>query len=102
MDIAMLFCNAGYSQCGAYQKITFEDVHRTVTTNTLHPAYTIKVLVDQMYNRKQRSAIVISSSIAALRPSPAHLIYACSKTFATYLGKGLNYELKDKIDVLAW
>lgn len=33
---------------------------------------------------------------------PGNATYSATKVFATYIGKALNYELKDKIDVLSF
>lgn len=48
------------------------------------------------------SAIVYTSSVAGSRPFPGNLTYSASKVFTTYLGRGLYWELKGKVDVLAW
>ena len=52
--------------------------------------------------RVKRSAIVITSSIAANNSGPGMIPYKSSKVFVDYLGKGLNYELNEKIDVMSW
>ena len=46
--------------------------------------------------------MVIVSSIRADYPVPGHLMYSASKTFSTYLAEGLNFEWKDKVDVLSY
>lgn len=33
---------------------------------------------------------------------PGFLVHSCAKTFASYLGVGLNFELKEKIDVISY
>mmetsp|Transcript_5242 Transcript_5242/g.3684 ORF Transcript_5242/g.3684 Transcript_5242/m.3684 type:complete len:111 (-) Transcript_5242:107-439(-) len=48
------------------------------------------------------SAIVITSSAAGVRPIGGFIPYSCSKVFASYLGRALHWELKGKVDVLAW
>eukprot|EP00351_Strombidinopsis_sp_SopsisLIS2011_P005791 CAMPEP_0116888698 /NCGR_PEP_ID=MMETSP0463-20121206/23854_1 /TAXON_ID=181622 /ORGANISM="Strombidinopsis sp, Strain SopsisLIS2011" /LENGTH=141 /DNA_ID=CAMNT_0004553991 /DNA_START=478 /DNA_END=903 /DNA_ORIENTATION=- len=59
-------------------------------------------MIDQLKSRKGMSAIVYTSSVAGSRPIPGTLTYSATKAFATYLGRGLHWELKGKIDVLAW
>lgn len=55
-----------------------------------------------MMQREKRSAMIFVASMAARGPLPGLLTYCCSKTFTSFLGQGLNYELKDKIDCLSW
>lgn len=59
-------------------------------------------MIEQLKSRKGMSAIVYTSSVAGTRPIPGNLIYSASKVFTTYLGRALYWELKDKVDVLAW
>ena len=35
-------------------------------------------------------------------PVPGVLTYSCTKTFVDFLGRGLNYELRDQIDCISW
>ena len=52
--------------------------------------------------RDKLSALVITSSVLAVKPIGGALTYACTKTFADFLGQGLNYELQGKVDCLSW
>jgi len=55
-----------------------------------------------MIARKKLSAIVITSSGLGSQPIPIVLPYSCSKSFSSFLGQGLSYELEGKIDCLSW
>ena len=44
----------------------------------------------------------MTSSGAATRPFAGFLTYSCSKSFASFLAVGLSYELRGKVDCLAW
>ncbi len=55
-----------------------------------------------MSGRKERSAIIVTSSIAGTTPMPSSLAYSSAKTFVTFLAQGLFYELKNKIDVMSY
>ena len=55
-----------------------------------------------MINREQLSALVVTSSGLGSAPIPGCLDYSCSKSFASYLAEGLNYELKGKVDCMSW
>jgi short-subunit dehydrogenase len=70
--------------------------------NALQPIYTAKVLIDQLINREQLSALVVTSSGLGSAPIPGCVDYSCSKSFASYLAEGLNYELKGKVDCMSW
>ena len=73
-----------------------------VNINVLHVAYTLKVLVPELMKRVSRSAVVITSSTASEAPMPGASLYCASKAFESYLGRALNYELSDKIEVLSF
>ena len=55
-----------------------------------------------MLARNHLSAIVVVSSDLGASPTPGILTYSCTKTFSDFLARGLNYELKDRIDCLSW
>ena len=45
--------------------------------------------------------IITSSGLGAFA-APGFISYSASKAFASFLGMGLNYELKDKMDVMTF
>ena len=98
----MLFLNAGYHPVGPFADLSYMDIQRVVSCNTLHPIYTAKVLVDQMLARGKLSAIVITSSGLGINPVPGVITYSSSKSFVSFLGVGLSYELEGKIDCMSW
>lgn len=102
IDIAMLFLNAGMGLMGPFTDITGPETEEIVTVNALHPIYLIKALLNSILKRNARTAIVITSSGLGSAPMPGILAYSCSKSFSSFLGEGLNWELKDKVDVLSW
>jgi short-subunit dehydrogenase len=73
-----------------------------VAVNAVHPAYLAKVMIDKLLARKEKSAMIVTASVAGLRSMAGNTIYGCTKTFATFLGEGLSFEYKGKIDFLAW
>ncbi len=69
--------------------------------------YSIKALLPLLEKRfevhKQRSAILVTTSGLGSIPFPNMLTYSSSKSFASFLAEGLNYELKDAgIDVISY
>ena len=62
----------------------------------------VKQLSERLEKKGQKSALIFTSSIAADGPIPGSITYSSSKTFTTYLGEGLYYELLGKVDVLSY
>lgn len=94
VDIAMLFLNAGFAQVGVFDDLHPSDVSRLVDVNVVQVIYTCKVLLKQMIARQHPGAIVITSSAAAMDALPGLTTYCATKSFVSYLGIGLNTELK--------
>jgi len=44
----------------------------------------------------------VVSSAAACGPLPGFCTYSACKSFASFLLRGLAYELRDKVDCMAW
>lgn len=68
--------------------------------NLLHVVYLLKALLPQLLARTKRSAILTTGSGLGIRPVAGIATYSASKSFVSYLAQSLNYELKDKIDVI--
>jgi short-subunit dehydrogenase len=106
-DIGIVVLNAGWGSPALFSNLTGQDVERTVNINVLHVVYSIKALLPLLEKRfeahKQRSAILVTSSGLGSIPFPNMLTYSASKSFASFLAEGLNYELKDRgIDVISY
>ena len=52
--------------------------------------------------REKRSALIVTSSRSETMPLVGHLIYSSTKKFVSYLAEGLNYEVRDKVDVMTF
>ena len=106
VDVGVLVLCAGYVFFGPYKDLTGDEVERHITTNILHVAYTTKVLVNQLVQRfdskGKKSALVVISSILSSRQMSGVMSYCASKVFATYFAMGLNPELRNKVDVIAY
>lgn len=98
----MLFLNAGYIQVGPFKDLSFKNIESGVTINTLQPIYTAKVLIDQIIARNHLAALVVTSSGLGSKAIGGCLDYSCEKSFASFLAEGLNFELKGKVDCMAW
>ena len=70
--------------------------------NVLHVYYTMKVLSEQMLKRDKRSAMIIVSSQAAVRPLPMAVAYCSQKSFATFLAQGMALEMGNRMDIMSF
>jgi short-subunit dehydrogenase len=70
--------------------------------NAICPLYLIKVLLKKQFMRSKRSGILIVTSGIGTTPASGVITYSAAKAFSRFLGQGLNYELKDKIDVISF
>ena len=77
-----------------------------MNVNALHVIYTAKALVNQLVdrydNKKKKSGLIVVSTGLAAFPVCGLLTYSASKSLATFIGEGLNYELEGKVDVLSY
>jgi short-subunit dehydrogenase len=97
-----LVANAGFGHMVPFTKLSDEEIETLVNVNALQVAYVIKTLADQLIERNQKSAIVVTSSGLAAQPFAGHITYSAAKSFASYLAEGLNFEFKGKVDVLSY
>ena len=59
-------------------------------------------MVDRCEKKGKKSAILVTTSGLGLFPCTGFLAYSSCKSFANNLAEGLNFELKDKIDVISY
>jgi short-subunit dehydrogenase len=56
-----------------------------------------------LFARKQKSAIVVTSSVGGARPiGGCSIVYSATKSLVSFLSVGLSYELEGKVDVMTW
>ena len=106
MNIGVLCANAGMGHWGPFEDLANKEVEEVVSVNALHPVYIIKVLLQQMLDRAKktnvRCAIIITSSGLGSLPVPGCISYSASKSFSSFIAEGLNFELKEWIDVMSY
>ena len=86
IDVGILILNAGMALMGPFIDLTPQEIEQTVTINALHPVYLCKALLSQMYSRKSRSGIIITSSGLGSVPVPGVISYSMAKSFSSFLG----------------
>lgn len=98
--------NAGFAHVGPFIDITDDEVEKQMQVNCNHVIYTAKAMLGKLVERfdvkKKKSAIVVLSSIASIKPASGATTYCATKTFATFMAEGLCYELKGKVDVISY
>ena len=102
MDIAMVFLNAGGSTPGSIYDLTEQEYQTIFRLNLVQPIYLTKALLPQMLKRKQRNALVLTSSVISRVPAVASCPYSCSKAGAALFFEALHYELSNNIEVFCW
>ena len=74
--------------------------------NANHVVYTARVMLPQLVKRfnekNKKSGIVVTSSVMSILPMPSLNCYSATKIFVDYIAEGLNFELKDKVDVISY
>lgn len=68
----------------------------------LQPVYLTKALLPMLLKRKQKSAIVLTSSVVSWVATPGISIYSNTKAAVATFMEALHYETKAKIDIYSW
>lgn len=102
-DVALVFLNAGVGQVGPFYEVSGKRLEYVMNIKALHPIYTAKVLVNQLRQRKERSAIVVTSSGLGSRPVAGCVVYSAANACSSFMAQALRHELKkDNVDVMSW
>jgi len=60
-------------------------------------------MADSLVKRDKRSAMIVTSSLPGMTPCAGTLLaYSSCQKFTSFFIKGLNFELRDKIDSLTY
>jgi uncharacterized protein len=92
VDIGVL--NAGTGVNGRFDDTTLEDDLRVVDLNVRSTVHLAKLLVRGMV-AAGKGRLLVTSSVAAVSPSPYQATYAASKAFVHSFAEAVRYELKD-------
>lgn len=102
LDVGYLALNAGIVQVGLTEQVTDREFESVINVNGLQVVYFTKAMLGQMLARRSRSAIVVVSSVASYLWHSDINTYCTTKSMVRTFGQALHYEVKHKIDVLAW
>lgn len=104
-DISVLVNNVGISHEDYFYKLQDNNyIHDYIDVNIVSQTILTKLFMVEMNKRKNKSAIISMSSIAAEVPYPGNAIYSATKAYNDFLSRSLygeyNYE-KSNIDFLS-
>lgn len=103
LDVGFLICNAGAAAVGDFANLTNEQVERTLVADALQYVYLIKAMLPHLLLREsQRSGLLIVGSGLGSFPCCGWLALSIVKSLQSFLGQGLNYELRHKVDVTSF
>ena len=92
----VLCANVGVQQFGPLDHITTEDWQWVLSVNVIGTANTVNAFLPLLRAQQGARHIVLTSSIAALVPSPRQGAYITSKFAVTGYGEVLRQELADE------
>ena len=98
----MVFLNAGVSTPGTFSQISDAQAEAMVRVNMLQPVYLTKALLPLLLKRKDRSAIVLTSSVISHVAAPGIGTYSATKAAVASFTEALHYETKGKVDIMSW
>lgn len=100
LDIGLLIPSAGIDEMGLFLDKDYADLQKMVRLNIESPTELAHLFGQKMANR-QRSGIILVSSLFAYQGIPHFATYAATKSYILALGEALTLEMKKhNIDVL--
>jgi len=106
LDVAILVLNAGIGLNGAFYEFNDSHIQALMQINANQVCYLSKVVLPQLVKRfeekKVKSAVLMTSSIAAEIPLSGMTIYSATKVFVNFLADGLFIEHRNKIDIMSY
>lgn len=101
LDISVLVNNAAVQDISDFKEEDPARVEAIFRTNAWAPTKLTRGLINRLYNRTHRSAIINLSSMLGCYPCPHATVYSCTKAYLRFFSYGLREEVGDKIDVLS-
>jgi 17beta-estradiol 17-dehydrogenase / very-long-chain 3-oxoacyl-CoA reductase len=99
-DVSILVNNVGTGEVSSFLDLPIDSVYNTLVVNTLPQTLLTRMFVEKFLKREKRSAIINLSSVAAVGFIPNFALYSSTKVFNLYLSRGLEGEMRNKVDFL--
>ena len=100
LDVSILINNVGMGYREIFLDADDNDIKNTIVLNTIPQALMSKKFLIRMKKRDKKSAIINLSSFLGSKPIASRPIYSATKAYNDFLSRSLNFEHKDKIDIL--
>lgn len=94
-DIDLLINNAGFGDCGYFEKTSLEKDINMINTNVVALHTLTKLYLDEMV-KNNKGHILNVASIAAFVPGPLMSTYYATKSYVLRLSESIKEELKHK------
>ena len=102
IDIGILVLNAGVGGMGPFVEMDGSKIQEIVNVNALQVVYMAKAVLPMMLRRDKKAGLVVVSSGLGHRPVAGTITYSSTKSFASFIAEGLNYELEGKVDCMSY
>jgi 17beta-estradiol 17-dehydrogenase / very-long-chain 3-oxoacyl-CoA reductase len=102
LDISILINNAGVVVYDLVDELKYNQINEIVTLNCSSIVQLLNIYLPQLEKRSSRSAVINTSSFSGFKPMPYMTLYSSTKTFASFLARGLGKQYEHKIDFLSY
>ncbi|KAL4476518.1 hypothetical protein ABPG74_010251 [Tetrahymena malaccensis] len=101
LDISILVNNVGMLIHGSFLGQNFAEINNLISMNCGAQTLLTRGLIQQLLQRKQKSAIINLSSLSCNSPMVGYAMYGASKSFNDYFSRSLSEEYKGRLDILS-
>lgn len=100
-DLSVLVNNVGISWGGDFVSMPLDQLMKEVVLCDEATLIVTKSVLPRLMQREKRSAVVFNSGMTAIYPAPGLAVHSGTKAFEHYLADALQYELREKVDILS-
>ena len=101
LDVSVLINNVGWTDTKRFHKFEGKEIQDHININVVPQGLLTSLLLQKLYNRSKRSAIINLSSFASGCQAVGMIPYNAVKAFNNTHSKLCSYELKEKIDCIS-
>ena len=101
LDVSVLINTAAEQEITDFKDTDPDKIEAIFKVNAWAHTKLTRTMINRLYNRPKRSAIINLSSILGCYHCPHNLIYSCTKVYLRFFSYGLREEVGDRIDVLS-
>jgi short-subunit dehydrogenase len=98
-DIGIFFINAGYGIFGDFMDYSLEKLQRFTNTMVVNQALTIRAILERNKERKEKTQILVTASLAAFAVWPNGQMYCAVKSFQSSFARHVALEAGDYTNI---